>query len=203
MFSAKSFRLDSFLACLLVSIFACSGSLAAVFINVYEVGSDIEVTYNGSINLTGLSFDFAATSSGLLGGKLANNRLSNFGSGTTAVSTRTFTGLTSFPTSLLGDDFYFPASSVGTNGFGVQTILSGGVAEGRVSVPAGYLSNDPILATQRFENASFAAINLTPGIYNWVWSSDFVRVNVGAVPEPTTAALCLGSILCFLRRKRI
>ncbi len=78
----------------------------------------------------------------------------------------------------------------------------------QVWLPNNYVSGDPISGSLTFSNTDFASLGLTPGIFYWEWANnsvtDFVRVQVGAVPEPTSAlcALFAGVLTTWQRRRR-
>lgn len=82
---------------------------------------------------------------------------------------------------------------------------------GRLFVPVGYVSGNPLSHTSVWTNKSFATLGLAEGTYVYSWGSganaDTLRINasVTAVPEPSSLALTfLGTIAgcSWLRRKK-
>ena len=64
-------------------------------------------------------------------------------------------------------------------------------ADGRLGLPAGYVSGDPLANTATFDNANLESLGLTPGTYSYTWGSgdhaDSLTIDI--VPEPSTWAL--------------
>jgi hypothetical protein len=90
--------------------------------------------------------------------------------------------------------------------FGVEGI------QARLLVPDGYISGNPLAATNTWAGQSFSSLGLTPGTYTWTWGSgataDFLTVQVGpvAVPEPSTLSLAgiAGVVgLAYAARRRV
>lgn len=82
----------------------------------------------------------------------------------------------------------------------------------RLYVPAGYVSNSPLMDTATFDNATFASLGFTPGTYNYTFGSgpnaDFLTVTgvASPIPEPSTYALALlggAGLLGAVRRGRV
>src|SRR5262249_49480454 len=57
-----------------------------------------------------------------------------------------------------------------------------------VIVPDGYTSNNPLLDTATYVNATFTSLGVTPGTYEWKWGSganqNFTLDVVATVPAP-------------------
>lgn len=167
---------------------------AAVIINVSQVGPDVVATGGGSIDLAGLTFDV------------------NQGSAASIIPSQ--------PEVLVGTspslDDYSGASSPGAFSSGGLTFANAatgdfiGASGGVIGVPGGYTSGGLLSDTATWNNATFASLGITPGIYVWTWgsplngSADSLTLDIG-VPEPATLALMgagLAGIAAARRRRK-
>jgi hypothetical protein len=149
-------------------------------------GFDVVATGSGSIDLTDLTLTGTGTD-------LANVN-SAFG--------RISTG----PETLSGADFYASFSLTGPLAFGSRGLViansgSGdmvgvfpfeGIFPTELLVPTGYVSGHALSDTSTYDNATFASLGVTPGIYKWTWGTgahadSFTLIAV--IPEPSTWAL--------------
>jgi hypothetical protein len=123
--------------------------------------------------------------------------------GGTAVTLMSQYSVTTFP----------PGMNFGTGGVNFASSGSGDQfgADGQtILVPDGYVSGHTLNATDTYLGQTFATLGLTPGTYKWTWGTgshaDFLTLQIGAVPEPSTAILAVigaGSVIAFgLVRKR-
>ena len=182
---------------------------AGIIVNIEEQGSDVVVSYSGSIDLTGANFYTT-------GGASSNTVNAGTGQGLfqNGAATRfSFVGRGGNPWSVA-------PSSFGTGGhFNADSVsIAAGNAWGfrpeGFHVEPTYVSGDPISGSITFENQTLASmgINEGTGIMNATFSSgDTLTVNAisavstSAIPEPSgvlgLAGLILGS--GFLRRRKL
>jgi hypothetical protein len=171
---------------------AITGSLVCVqpaqaySVTLKEVGSNVVANGSGPINLTGLNSDIQ----GLI---LDGTIIANIGliiTGPIGAFAHGFSGITG-PTSFGSGGFSLPNSGsgdiVGISGF-----------FGRLVVPQGYVSGNPLTNTMTFSNATFASLGVTPGTYVWTWGTglrnqNFTLIIGGAgVPDVGSTVFLLG-----------
>lgn len=174
---------------------------AAIVIDVTEVGGDLSVVADGSLNITGASFLSSDTGTGRL---IADQNV-------------LFSAPSSYAT---GDplDVYNTASSPGSFFGSSSTTLNGvnysgaltdvvGVDANNVYIYGTYVSNAPLSSSLEISGATFASLGITPGS-SFVWSlsnGDTVTVNfASAIPEPSAYLAALGFALLgvFVWRRR-
>ena len=167
----------------------------AAFVAVMQqVGPDIVLIGNGTINLDGLG---SPSSNSALAGR--NPNTPSVGGGAT-------------PGSFIDVDLYdgiVSAPAFGTGSGGPWDQGSGdrvnAIAD-QLAVYAGYVSNDPLNYENKLLNASFASIGVNPGTYVWSWGSgsNADTFTLQIVPEPTSALFlgCTGALACLRRRRR-
>jgi hypothetical protein len=172
-------------AILALGAVAAPGAQAGYVITLEEVGSDVVATGSGPIDLTNLSS---------AGDILASAEITPSGAAVV-------TGATSF----VHVDIYlgmFGPMSLGSGGTTNASSSSGdlvGITNFSVSelaVPSGYISESPLSDTATYDNATFASLGVTPGVYEWTWGTgadQSFTLDVGAspVPEPSTWAMML------------
>ena len=166
-----------------------AGSQAAVVISIQEVGLDVVATGTGTLNLAGLNF---------LGGSLP---ISPF-----IIPSAAFVVVG--PAGIF-DDYQGSLSGPSSFGSGGSTtaVLGSGASLGidavgsMIVVPAGYVTNSPLLGTATFFGASLSSLGATPGTYVYTFGSgltaDSFTVQIGpvaAVPEPSSVAMTLAGI---------
>jgi hypothetical protein len=158
----------------------------AYSVTLKEVGSNVVANGSGPINLTGLNSDIQ----GLI---LDGTIIANIGliiTGPLGAFAHGFSGITG-PTSFGSGGFSLPNSGsgdiVGISGF-----------FGRLVVPQGYVSGNPLTNTMTFSNATFASLGVTPGTYVWTWGTglrnqNFTLIIGGAgVPDVGSTVFLLG-----------
>ena len=172
-----------------------------LIIDVAEVGPNVVATFSGSLDLTGLTLDLTGSASGGVSGA--------GGLGATIVSgdrdlepVDIYTGLVSFPAAIgPGENFFNGFFNTGDVGVGVQTFTDGPTPTGRVFVPAGYESGDPLSATTTFFNQTIDGLGLAGGDFIWQLPADSALVTI-AVPEPSSLAFIAGSCFAFFLKRR-
>lgn len=166
-------------------------SRADITIDIVQDGSNVDVTGSGSINLSGLAFDY--TASGTAG---TTPDMAAVVAGPVSETIDVYTGLTG-------------PSSFGTGG---PTLLSSGTGDnfgvtgkdGLLSVPNGYVSGTSLSQTGVFDNTTISGLGLTPGTYTYTGGGQTVTVQIGpvgpvtAVPEPSTAIVAVFGAVAFL-----
>lgn len=173
---------------------------AALVITITQVGSGVDATVDGSLDLSGLTRGSAvvlnrvgiASSPGYLGFGGDNVVLASYtgftggGFGTAA----TFTPASTSP----GTDFAFDATASG---------------QPLVLLPLQFSSGGTIAAQNTFAGSSLASLGLTAGRYVYRSSGDTITINVAdaatAVPEPAgwaTMILGFGVVGSAIRRRR-
>ena len=165
-----------------------------------QVGTNVVATGSGTIDLAGLTFLFPAG----LGGAGVNP---SFGVFNTAGGPVALYSGVSGPTSFGSVGFFESADSSSGNPVAIQG------AFGRLAVPQGYLTGNPLSATFTFNNATFASLGITPGIYTWTWGTgahaDSFTLFAGVpVPTPDTGSslslllMATGLVLSAARKRR-
>src|SRR5262249_6449704 len=132
---------------------------AAIIINVQQVGSDVVATGSGSIDLTGLTFSFAAFEFGRV---VPLNALIIEG-----------------PVSTTSISVYTGATGPVSFGAGTETFASSGSGDifamqgngGELAVPSGYTSGTSLSATDTYSGRTIANLGLIPGTYNYTWGT--------------------------------
>ena len=183
-------------ALFLTAVLIPAAARAAVTIDIIEVGPDLLATTSGSLDLTGLTFDFPV---GNTPGIASFDAFVATGGPGTNVEYEGFTGPSTW-----GSGNFAPASSSSGTYFSVDGSLLA------LDVPTGYVSGSPISSTATWLGQSFASLGLIPGTYVYATPNDTITVNVGlrvaAVPEPATWAMMLvgffGMALAIRRGRR-
>jgi|SRR6266403_3281088 len=162
---------------------------------INQVGTNVDVTGSGTIDLTALSFITPAAAGAAI---LPSGAYLVLATGNVAVYTG-FSGPTSF-----GSGGVTFASSTGGNAVGIAG------HDGELFVPEGYVSGTSLSATSMYSNATFASLGITPGTYTWTWGTgvhaDSFTLQIGAagVPDGGSTVSLLGCALlglAALRRK--
>jgi hypothetical protein len=149
-------------------------------VTIEQVGSNVDATGSGEIDLTGLSLQgsggpaSAAINPGFSGSQFIIGKTNSF-------------------------DIYGPFT--GPNfGFGTSTpatiskgnLVGFALNVGQLYVPVGYVSNSPLIDSATYNNATFSSLMIIPGRYTYTWGSGAgqrVTLNIGQTPLPAALPL--------------
>ena len=168
----------------------------AYTVTLKQMGANVVANGSGAFNLTGLSF----LASGTQGGAILQPPIGAIVTGTTDSANVTFFSGFSGPTS-----FGSGNGDIASSGSGDRVGIVG--LFGQLSVPDGYVSGAALLSSATWNNATFASLGVTPGIYVWSWgdgANQRFTLRIGAVPDggSTVSLLGFGLLgLAALRRK--
>jgi hypothetical protein len=154
---------------------------------IQEIGSDVVATGSGQLDLTGLNFlnsvfGFAGIwpvgPTVLLGGPGPQPQKSDF-----------YDGIISGPANFGSGTITLATSETG----GRVGLDLRGLPLPNVTVPVGYISDSALgPSTLTFNNATFATLGVTPGIYTWTWGSGADQsFTIETTPTPLPATLPL------------
>ncbi len=199
---------STLIATTFMSVIACAGpAKAAIIITATEVGGGIVISGSGTANLAGLT-KFSANPSAST--PVINPQFPLFQVGANA--------LVDVYQVLQGPDNFGPgvtsnAFSLGATGdlFGINTNFTNIF----LTVPAGYVSGDPLNGTNISTMSTFASLGMTPGTYVWTWgtgaNADSLTLRIGpgngpgpdpdpsvVMPEPSTLVLTGVCLICGL-----
>jgi hypothetical protein len=164
-----------------------SGATGPFSVSFVESGSDILMSYSGTLDLTGLDF-VQNTTSGSGGVGAAQGAFGIGPSGALDISL--YTGATFSYPSNFGTGGGGPSSVTGTGDyFGV---FSGILPTNCLVVPSGYTSGDYIIGTTTLSGSSFTSLGMNTGDYDYSWGAgegqSFVLTIGGVGPTPTPTA---------------
>ena len=195
---------------LILAAIRCSLMLTAVTASLFSVravqgytltleqdGSNVVAIGSGPINLTGLTFAFSSSATGVG----VNPQFGIIATGATGVVNEDFyTGYTG-PTS-----FGSGGITYANTGSGPDVAIQG-VLGGYLILPQGYVSGNVLSDSMTFNNQTFATLGVTPGTYEWTWgngrNTNFTLV-IPSVPDGGSTVALLGFALAalgILRRK--
>jgi hypothetical protein len=179
---------------------------ASVLIDISQVGSNVVAVGSGELDLIGLTFDLGlhvgpgvAPNYAVVGPMPANSFDNVFALQGLSVPGPLGPGN---PTCNPNGDLCLPSSGTGDT-FGIG-IGSGGLPA--LYVPFGYKPGSSLSGSSTFSGRTLASMGLTPGTYQYTWSSDSLTVKIGTVPEPSTWAMMLpgfaGGLMGWRARRR-
>lgn len=169
---------------------------SAVLITATETGGNVNFNYSGSIDTSKLTFLLNSTASA------SNIKPSDSLFQSFLVQDDFYTGIT--PPANFGTGSGFIAGTTSGDSFGAFAFFG---TTPSVIVPDGYTSNDNIAGSISFSSATFNSLGVSPGTYNWTYTSDSTTaVTLTVVPEPHEYAIIasLGLLgLAIYRRRQI
>lgn len=184
------------------ALLAPAANATPYVVKLVQQGNNVVATGNGAFDLTGLTsiggqYTYAGMGSSI--GYLSVGLNSSF-----STHFDGYSGLTG-PASF-GNGSLAPS----TNGIGDPVSIEGGALW--LFVPYGYQTDTVLSSTAIWDNASFASLGLTPGIYVWTWGTgadQSFMLNIGnavGVPEPAALGtfglglLLIGAFVGLRRR---
>ena len=189
-------KLFGLLACTVLLGVTNAASASPYIVTLEQVGSNVIATGSGNIDLTGLTVEEEDSVNNI---GVSDPRVPLIAVGFSSNST-IYSGSFSEP------------SSFGTGNIAVDNSSSGSwVSAGYedIGVPLGYTSDSALgISTSTYDNATFASLGVTPGIYVWIWGAgadQSVTLEIGATPLPTALPLFasgLGALALFGWRRR-
>lgn len=187
-------------------VIVASPAQAGYVVTLTQVGPNVVASGSGAIDLSGLALAVVADE--------APGVVPNYGiisTGTTALvdlytTTGYETGPLYFGTGMSGSEDTTLASSGSGDmvGFSVRTAL--GQFPSGVSVPYGYMTDNPLSDSATYDNSTFSSLGVVPGTYEWTWGTatdqNFtLQIGPAAVPEPATWALLLAGLMAIFGLK--
>jgi hypothetical protein len=167
-------------------------AISAIIITAQETGVGVEVSGEGQVDLSALTF---LRTGGAIPELIPSLALLILGAPPDQAAD-VYIGLATAPAQfgIGGASLPADAGAFGPLGASANAIL----------VPDGYLSNTNVAATSTWTGETFASLGMTPGTYVWTWGSgstaDSLTLNI--VPEPDTALLlATGLVLMSVRRR--
>ena len=187
---------------------ASGAASAGVTIDITDIGTGVVVNASGSLNLDGLTETFGsflASAPGMVdfGGDLRTSQGLLLGNPVGSYSLRAapgpvFDGST-YP--FFGAERDSQTQLTLSDATGNLLSLGYFATGDRVGIglASDYVSGDPIVATGRWDAVDLARLGITDGTsHTWTWgagpTSDFLTIQVSAVPEPSSYALFMAGL---------
>ncbi len=162
----------------------------AATITFSQIGSNVQATMTGSLDLTGLTNNVAGTPNGRVrgAGPGANVIIGSVVSAS-ADGYTTITGPTTIGTSTTTID-----ADMGSGGpFGINM-----APPSRLLVPQGFVTGGTVSATSTWSNNTVYGLGLTPGSYTYTWPGDTLTINVPAPASIPTLSEWAKIMMVFL-----
>ncbi|MEM1379212.1 MAG: hypothetical protein AAGH41_01165 [Pseudomonadota bacterium] len=179
---------------------AMGAASAAVDVFLWEDGSDLRLQAEGTLDLTGLTFNGTAN---FVDGLLISAPNGWLGASTGPTDRYDLPGST--PPAFGTGSFNLFGTFTGTNSFFTDEV---GANTGIIWVSSGFQSGDSIFAAGIAENESLASVGADIGVYVWTLPNDTVTFRIGTapnaeiVPVPPALALFGAGALTFLRKTK-
>jgi hypothetical protein len=157
---------------------------AAYNLTLTQDGPNVVATGSGTIDLTGLTFGFSASTS------------SGIDPPDESMITGAFGVVDAYGATTPPGDFGSGAGALANSGVGDLV----GTYETTLYVPSGYQSGGALSDSAIYNGATYASLGVTPGTYVWTWGSganaDSLTLVIGAAgvpgtPEPSTWVMML------------
>jgi hypothetical protein len=177
----------------------CDRPAQAYTVRLKEMMGNVVANGSGAINLTGLTFESSSVNRGVI---IPNGGVIQTGP-TVFTQVDNYTGF-SGPTNFGSGGGVLASTGTG-DAVGIRNDNFFGL-----SVPTNYVSNNPLSDSATWNNATFASLGVTPGVYTWRWGTNganqFFRLVIGpnTVPDGGSTVSLLGFALlglAALRRK--
>ena len=169
------------LAALLLALAVPGRAHAKFTLTLTQSGNNVVISGNGSLDTTALSLTAHPTNSVSIriipsNGYVVSGALTN--NGYNAYSG--LTGPKTFGSAVLTNADAGTGSVIGVNGAGSTLGLF---------APQGYTSGTSFTTSSTYDNATFASLGFTPGVYTYTWGTGADAdsfIVTGGVPEPAT-----------------
>ena len=152
----------------LTIVVAAGRAEASVVFDITQVGSNVVITGSGTLDLTGLTYNFSTYAPTEVVPSL-NTVLIGPAGGAVDV----WSGFTSSPATLGPGGTTLASSGTGET-FGINDMA--------LDVPGGYTSGESLFGSSTFDNTTIASLGFTPGTYVFSWDSS------GVAPQSKTTA---------------
>jgi VPDSG-CTERM motif len=171
-------------------------------VTLQQVGSNVVATGTGAIDLTGLMMGSGLSSQSAIVPAVAHIVTGFPNSGANYGGSGVITGPSSFGS---GGPMFASSGTGDLVGFETNTGSFGNF----IIVPVGYASGSALSDSAMYNNATFASLGVTPGIYEWTWGTganqNFTLDAVapaGAPDSGSTFALLLLSLATLFGARR-
>lgn len=188
------------LAVSLIAFFlACAATAnAGIVFTIQESGADVVASVSGTLDLTGLS-SFPGAQSARVQPSIAGLVVGVSASPDNYLAS--FTG--DLPTFGSGGQTLASSSSGNLTGVEYTTFPAAALV---LSLPGGYVSNDPLSGSATWLATDLATLGIDPGTYAWTLTANGDSITVNVVPEPkilaTVMPLGLACVYVGYRRTR-
>jgi PEP-CTERM motif len=163
---------------------------AAFVVTLEQEGPNVVATGSGTIDLADLSFiNTVGESRSLISSGRPEISIGFANSVDFYAPEGTFTGPPNFGSG---------GQSFASSSTGVAVALELGF----ILLPSGYVSGSPLSGSSTWDNATFASLGVTPGVYTWTWGTapfaDSFTLIAGAAPAAPEASTWAMMLIGFL-----
>jgi hypothetical protein len=199
--SARLGGLLCFTALLLAAGAVHRPASAAIVMTAQEIGGDVVFSYQGTLDIAGLTQGFSST---LRDSRVrASGALVQFTSGSTFNNTQPYNSAFSSKPSNLGT-----TSTVLINADTSSATAVFGTASNFLYLESSLTASDWLTTTQSgsmtFQGTTLAGLGIVPGTYTWVLNNSAAdTITLNAVPEPSSLMLVgAGGVVCVFVSSR-